>query len=102
MTQRANFAGTEEKRSGRSASPTSLLRFLGCYKGGREGGAFVGGNILRLVLAGWWLAILHLTALLLALTIIGIPPRRRQRQAGPCGALALRPPSRAIKVGATR
>jgi uncharacterized membrane protein YccF (DUF307 family) len=32
------------------------------------------GNILWLALAGWWLAILHLAAaLLLALTIIGIP-----------------------------
>jgi uncharacterized membrane protein YccF (DUF307 family) len=32
------------------------------------------GNILWLVLVGWWLAILHLiAALLLAITIIGIP-----------------------------
>jgi uncharacterized membrane protein YccF (DUF307 family) len=32
------------------------------------------GNIIWLVLAGWWLALGHLiTALLLALTIIGIP-----------------------------
>ena len=32
------------------------------------------GNIVWLVLAGWWLALLHvLTALLLAITIIGIP-----------------------------
>ncbi len=32
------------------------------------------GNIVWLVLAGWWLALAHLfTALLLALTIIGIP-----------------------------
>jgi uncharacterized membrane protein YccF (DUF307 family) len=32
------------------------------------------GNIIWFVLAGWWLALMHLiTALLLALTIIGIP-----------------------------
>jgi uncharacterized membrane protein YccF (DUF307 family) len=32
------------------------------------------GNILWLVLAGWWLALAHLvTAILLAVTIIGIP-----------------------------
>jgi len=32
------------------------------------------GNIIWLVLAGWWLAFLHLfTAVLLAVTIIGIP-----------------------------
>jgi len=32
------------------------------------------GNVLWLILAGWWLALGHLaTALLLALTIIGIP-----------------------------
>ena len=32
------------------------------------------GNIIWLVLAGWWLALMHLiTAFLLALTIIGIP-----------------------------
>ena len=32
------------------------------------------GNIIWLVLAGWWLALLHLgTAILLAITIIGIP-----------------------------
>ncbi len=32
------------------------------------------GNIIWLVLAGWWLALAHLvTALLLAVTIIGIP-----------------------------
>jgi uncharacterized membrane protein YccF (DUF307 family) len=32
------------------------------------------GNIIWLVLAGWWLAIAHLlTAFLLAITIIGIP-----------------------------
>jgi uncharacterized membrane protein YccF (DUF307 family) len=38
------------------------------------GGASVVGNILWLVLAGWWLALAHLaSALLLALTIIGIP-----------------------------
>lgn len=38
------------------------------------GAASVVGNLLWLVLAGWWLAIAHLiTALLQALTIIGIP-----------------------------
>jgi uncharacterized membrane protein YccF (DUF307 family) len=32
------------------------------------------GNLIWLVLAGWWLALAHLlTALLLAITIIGIP-----------------------------
>ena len=32
------------------------------------------GNVLWLVLAGWWLALAHLvTAILLAITIIGIP-----------------------------
>jgi len=32
------------------------------------------GNIIWLVLAGWWLALIHLiTAILLAVTIIGIP-----------------------------
>ena len=38
------------------------------------GAGSVVGNVLWLVLAGWWLAIAHLfTALLQALTIIGIP-----------------------------
>jgi len=38
------------------------------------GGASLIGNILWLVLAGWWLALFHLvTAVLLAITIIGIP-----------------------------
>lgn len=38
------------------------------------GGASVVGNILWLVLAGWWLAVVHLfAALLLAITIIGLP-----------------------------
>jgi uncharacterized membrane protein YccF (DUF307 family) len=32
------------------------------------------GNALRLILAGWWLALLHLiTAIMLAVTIVGIP-----------------------------
>jgi uncharacterized membrane protein YccF (DUF307 family) len=32
------------------------------------------GNVLWLVLAGWWLALAHVvTAILLAITIIGIP-----------------------------
>lgn len=40
------------------------------------GSGFLGfvGNLIWLVLAGWWLALAHLvTALLLAITIIGIP-----------------------------
>ena len=32
------------------------------------------GNVLWLVLAGWWLALAHLiTAIMLAVTIVGIP-----------------------------
>jgi uncharacterized membrane protein YccF (DUF307 family) len=32
------------------------------------------GNVLWLVLAGWWLALAHVvTAILLAITIVGIP-----------------------------
>jgi uncharacterized membrane protein YccF (DUF307 family) len=32
------------------------------------------GNIIWLVLAGWWLAIMHIvSAVILAITIIGIP-----------------------------
>jgi uncharacterized membrane protein YccF (DUF307 family) len=32
------------------------------------------GNVLWLVLAGWWLALAHLiTAIMLAITIVGIP-----------------------------
>jgi uncharacterized membrane protein YccF (DUF307 family) len=38
------------------------------------GGASVVGNVLWLVLAGWWLTLAHLvTAVLLAITIIGFP-----------------------------
>jgi uncharacterized membrane protein YccF (DUF307 family) len=38
------------------------------------GGVSVVGNIIWLVFAGWWLALAHLiTALALAITIIGIP-----------------------------
>jgi uncharacterized membrane protein YccF (DUF307 family) len=38
------------------------------------GGGSVIGNIIWLLLAGWWLALAHLvTAVLLAITIIGIP-----------------------------
>jgi uncharacterized membrane protein YccF (DUF307 family) len=38
------------------------------------GGTSVVGNIIWLLLAGWWLALLHLaSALLLAITIIGLP-----------------------------
>jgi uncharacterized membrane protein YccF (DUF307 family) len=44
-------------------------------KGGIGAGAFgFLGNLVWLILAGWWLALGHLiTALLLALTIIGLP-----------------------------
>ena len=50
---RAEYAGTEDVGTG----------FLGVL-----------GNIVWLVLAGWWLALGHLiTAILLAVTIIGIP-----------------------------
>jgi len=46
--------------SGESDMGTGLLGFI--------------GNLIWLVLAGWWLAIGHvITALLLAVTIIGIP-----------------------------
>jgi uncharacterized membrane protein YccF (DUF307 family) len=47
------------------------------YTGGRDVGTGplgIVGNVLWLVLAGWWLALGHLvTAILLAVTIIGIP-----------------------------
>ena len=50
---RAEYAGTEDAGTG----PLGVL-----------------GNIVWLVLAGWWLALGHLiTAILLAVTIIGIP-----------------------------
>jgi uncharacterized membrane protein YccF (DUF307 family) len=50
---RAEYAGTEDVGTG----PLGVL-----------------GNIVWLVLAGWWLALGHLiTAILLAVTIIGIP-----------------------------
>jgi uncharacterized membrane protein YccF (DUF307 family) len=43
-------------------------------KRSEAGGASVVGNILWLLLAGWWLALVHLaSALLLAITIIGLP-----------------------------
>jgi uncharacterized membrane protein YccF (DUF307 family) len=38
------------------------------------GGASVVGNLIWLLFAGWWLALAHLaTALLLAVTVVGIP-----------------------------
>jgi len=41
---------------------------------GRNKGLSVVGNVLWFVLAGWWLALLHLfSGILLCLTIIGIP-----------------------------
>jgi uncharacterized membrane protein YccF (DUF307 family) len=50
---RAEFYGTEDLGTG----PLGML-----------------GNIIWLILAGWWLALGHLiTAILLAITIIGIP-----------------------------
>ena len=50
------------------------------------------GNILWLILAGWWLAIGHLvTGILLCITIIGIPLGPRQLQADPDLAVAVRP-----------
>ena len=40
----------------------------------RHKGLSVVGNVLRFVLAGWWLALEHLvTGMLLCLTVIGIP-----------------------------
>ena len=49
------------------------------------------GNVLWLVLAGWWLAIGHVgTGLLLCLTIIGIPLGVARLQAGAAGAGAVR------------
>ena len=45
------------------AAKTSALDLLGIL-----------GNVLWLVLAGWWLALAHVvTAILLAITIVGIP-----------------------------
>ncbi|MBS0244202.1 MAG: YccF domain-containing protein [Proteobacteria bacterium] len=42
--------------------------------GAGSGGFGVLGNLIWLLLAGWWLALLHIaTALLLAVTIVGIP-----------------------------
>ncbi|MFY2786921.1 YccF domain-containing protein [Rhodococcus sp. KRD162] len=42
-------------------------------KPGSGAGALV-GNVLWLVLAGWWLALMHvITAIAMAITIIGIP-----------------------------
>jgi uncharacterized membrane protein YccF (DUF307 family) len=46
------------------------------YSGGDIGTGLLGfvGNLVWLVLAGWWLALGHLvTAVLLAITIVGIP-----------------------------
>ena len=46
------------------------------YTGRQDIGTGLGflGNVLWLVLAGWWLALAHLvTAILLAVTIIGVP-----------------------------
>ena len=46
------------------------------------------GNVLWLVLAGWWLALAHVvTAILLAITIVGIPFAWGAFEA--CGACAL-------------
>src|SRR5262249_9890959 len=49
------------------------------------------GNVLWLVLAGWWLALLHLfTAIILAITIVGIPFAVRPREARCARAVANR------------
>jgi uncharacterized membrane protein YccF (DUF307 family) len=41
---------------------------------GDAGGASVIGNVIWVILAGWWLALGHLiTGVLLCITIIGIP-----------------------------
>ena len=54
------------------------------------------GNIIWLVLAGWWLALGHLiTAIVLAITIIGIPVRLGAPQARRARALADRQDDRA-------
>jgi uncharacterized membrane protein YccF (DUF307 family) len=51
----------------------SRAEYLGTHDVGSGPFGFV-GNIIWLVLAGWWLALGHLiTAILLAVTIIGIP-----------------------------
>jgi uncharacterized membrane protein YccF (DUF307 family) len=65
------------KRKSGSAQPIpySLWPFgRTVVKRPEAGGASVVGNVLWLLLAGWWLALLHLgSALLLAITIIGLP-----------------------------
>jgi uncharacterized membrane protein YccF (DUF307 family) len=51
---------SREMVTGRSDLGTGLLGFI--------------GNLIWLILAGWWLALGHLvTALLMAITIVGIP-----------------------------
>ena len=53
------------------------------------------GNVLWLVLAGWWLALGHIfTGIALCITIIGIPLRHRQLQADPGLADAAGPRNR--------
>lgn len=43
------------------------------FEPGRSGASIV-GNVLWVVLAGWWLALLHIgSAIALAVTIIGLP-----------------------------
>jgi len=60
------------------------------------------GNLLWLILAGWWLALAHLiTAIMLAITIIGIPVRLGACEGRwPC-ALANRQSDRARVGGLT-
>ena len=72
---RAHYAGREDIGTG----PFGLL-----------------GNIIWLVLAGWWLALGHaITAVLLAVTIIGIPVRVGAPEASRPRALADRQDDRA-------
>ena len=61
------------------------------------------GNIVWFVLAGWWLAIIHLVlALALAITIIGLPFAWGAPQAGRCQSFPPRQGNRAEVVSGTR
>ena len=52
---------------------SGFTRRLGTERPG-AGPLGIVGNVLWLVLAGWWLALAHLiTAIMLAITIVGIP-----------------------------
>ena len=55
-------------------SESGVARRILRHRGYRTGPLGFVGNVVWLVLAGWWLALGHLiTAILLAVTIIGIP-----------------------------